>query len=73
MIRRYTERKSTKILIVWTALLFLFSTYDAIVYALVVPARSLLMLFVTVFSWSATLCYATLLVIKLRARRSGQR
>ena len=33
MIRRYTERKSAKILIVWTALLFLFSTYDAIVYA----------------------------------------
>jgi hypothetical protein len=40
VIRRYTERKSAKALIIWSGLLLLFSTYNSIVYALVVPARS---------------------------------
>jgi len=71
MIRRYTERKSAKVLIIWSGLLLLFSTYNSIVYALVVPARSVLMLFATVVSWLATLWYAALLAFKLSAQRSG--
>ena len=71
MIRRYTERKSAKVLIIWSGLLLLFSTYNSIVYALVVPARSVLMLFGIVVSWLATLWYAALLAFKLRAQRSG--
>jgi len=72
MIRRYTERKSAKVLIIWSGLLLLFSTYNSIVYALVVPARSVLMLFATVVSWLATLWYAALLAFKLRVQRSGR-
>src|SRR5262252_267692 len=72
MIKRYTERKSAKVLIIWIALLLLLSAYDT-VHALVVPARSFMMLFATVLSWLATLCCATLLVFKLRAQQSGRR
>jgi|SRR5262252_1841008 len=69
MIKRYTERKSAKILIIWIALLLLLSAYDTIG-ALVVPTPSFLMLLATVLSWIATLCCAALLVLKLRAHRS---
>jgi hypothetical protein len=72
MIRRYTERKSAKVLIIWSGLLLLFSTYNSIVYALVVPARSVLMLFGIVVSWLATLWYAALLVFKVRVQGSGR-
>jgi hypothetical protein len=72
MIKRYTERKSAKVLIIWIALLLLLSAYDTIG-ALVVPTRSFLMLLATVLSWLATLCCAALLVFKLRAQRSGRR
>lgn len=65
--------KSSKVLIIWIAVLLLASAYDTIQYALVRPARSVLMLFLTVVFWLATLCYATLLVFKLRAHRSGRR
>jgi hypothetical protein len=68
--KRYTERKPAKALIIWIALGLLFSAYGTIVYALVIPARSVLMLFAMVVSWSATLWYAALLVFKLRAQRS---
>jgi hypothetical protein len=70
MIKRYTERKSAKVLIIWIALLLLLSAYGTLVDALVIPARSILMLFTTVVSWLVTLCYAALLVFKLRAQRS---
>jgi len=70
MIKRYTERKPAKALIIWIALGLLFSAYGTIVYALVIPARSVLMVFAMVVSWSATLWYAALLVFKLRAQRS---
>ena len=73
MIKRYTEIKPAKVLIIWIAILLLVSAYDTIVYVLVVPARSVLMLFLTFVFWLATLCYATLLVFKLRAQRSGRR
>ena len=69
MIKRYTERKSAKVLIIWIALLLLLSAYDTIG-ALVVPTPSFLMLLATVLSWIATLCCAALLVLKLRAHRS---
>ena len=73
MIRRYTERKSAKVLIIWFVFLLLFSAYGTILDALVIPAPSVLTLFATVFSWLATLSYAALLVFKLRAQRSGRR
>jgi hypothetical protein len=72
MIKRYTEMKSAKVLMIWIAVALLFSAYDTIVYVLVIPARSILMLFVTIVFWLATLCYAALLVFKLRAQRSGR-
>jgi hypothetical protein len=71
-IKRFTERKSAKVLIIWIALLLLLSAYDTID-ALVVPVRSFMMLFATVLSWLATLCCAMLLVFKLRAQRSARR
>src|SRR5258708_6960369 len=71
MIRRYMERKSAKVLIIWFVFLLLFSAYGTILDALVIPAPSVLTLFATVGSWLATLCYAALLVFKLRAQRSG--
>jgi hypothetical protein len=72
MIKRYTERKSAKALIIWIALGFLCSAYGTIVYALAVSARIALILFGIVVTWSATLWYAALLVLKLRGcRRNG--
>ena len=70
MIKRYTEIKSAKVLMIWIVVALLFSAYDTIVYVLVIPARSIPMLFVTIVFWLATLCYAALLVFKLRAQRS---
>jgi hypothetical protein len=70
MIRRYMERKSAKVLIIWFVFLLLFSAYGTIL-DVVIPAPSVLTLFATVGSWLATLCYAALLVFKLRAQRSG--
>lgn len=70
MVKLYMERKSVKVLIIWTALLLLFSTYNAAVYALLLPARSALILFGIVVSWLATLWYAALLAFKLRAQSS---
>jgi len=67
MIKRYTERKSARVLIIWIALLLLLSAYGTIVNALV-PARSVLMLFGIVVSWLVTLWYAALLAFKLRAQ-----
>ncbi len=72
MIRRYMERKSAKVLIIWFVFLLLFSAYGTILDALVIPAPSVLTLFATVGSWLATLCYAALLVFKLSAQRSGR-
>jgi hypothetical protein len=68
MIKRYTERKSVKALIIWISILLLLSAYGTIVSA-VVPAWSVLTLFGIVVSWSVTLCYAALLAFKLRAQR----
>ncbi len=50
MIRRYMERKSAKILIIWFVFLLLFSAYGTILDALVIPAPSVLTLFATVGS-----------------------
>jgi hypothetical protein len=72
MIRRYMERKSAKVLIIWFVFLLLFSAYGTILDALVIPAPSVLTRVATVGSWLATLCYAALLVFKLRAQRSGR-
>jgi hypothetical protein len=69
MIKLYMERKSARVLIIWIVLLLLFSAYGIIVYALVIPARSPLMVFAIVVNGLATLCCATLLVFKLRAQR----
>jgi hypothetical protein len=69
MIKRYTERKSATVLIIWIALLLLLSAYDTIS-ALVAPTPSFLMLLATVLAWLMTLCCAALLVFKLRAQRS---
>ncbi len=66
ILKKMIRRKSAKVLIIWSALLLLFSAYGTIIYAWVIPARSALMLFATVGSWLATLCYAALLVFKLR-------
>jgi hypothetical protein len=68
-IKRSTERKSARVLIIWTVLLLLFSAYGTIVDALVAPAWSFLMVFGNVGSWLMTLCCAALLVLKLRAQR----
>jgi hypothetical protein len=73
MIKRYTERKSVKAMIIWIALLLFLSAYNTIVDTLVVRSPSFLMLFTAVLTWLVTLCYATLLVFKLRAQRSGLR
>ncbi len=70
MIKRHTERKSARVLIIWIALLLLLSAYGTIVEALI-PARSALVLFGNVVSWLATLWYAALLAFKLRAQRLG--
>jgi hypothetical protein len=69
-IKRSMERKSVRVLIIWTVLLLLLSAWGTIVDALVAPAPSFLVVFVNVVSWLATLCCATLLVFKLRAQRS---
>jgi hypothetical protein len=73
MIKRYIERKSARVLIIWSAVLLLFSTYSTIVYALVISAPSVLMLFGTIVCWLVALWYAVLLVFKLRAQRSARR
>jgi hypothetical protein len=72
MIRRYMERKSAKVLIIWFVFLLLLSAYGTIPDALVMPAPSVLTLFATVFSWLATLFYAALLVFKVRVQGSGR-
>jgi hypothetical protein len=69
-IKRCTERRSARVLIIWTVLLLLFSAYGTIVDALVAPARSFVVVFANVGSWLMTLCCAALLVLKLRAQRS---
>ena len=55
MIKRYTEIKSAKVLMIWIAVALLFSAYDTIVYVLLIPARSIPMLSVTIVFWLATL------------------
>jgi hypothetical protein len=73
MIKRYTERKSAKALIIWSIVLLLFGTYGTIADALVIPARSAVVLSVTVVPRLATLCYGALRVFKLGAQGSGRR
>jgi len=68
-IKRCAERRSARVLIIWTVLLLLFSAYGTIVDALVAPTRSFLVVFANVGSWLMTLCCAALLVLKLRAQR----
>ena len=70
--KRYAERKSAKVLIIWIALLLLLNADNTIRYALVIPARGFPLLFLIVALWLVTLWYAALLVLKLRTQRSQQ-